>query len=343
MSDLVQLANVDGVAVVTINNPPVNALSAAVSRGIVSAVAQIEKDDSIKSVVFIGAGRTFIAGADFKEFGELTSGKIVCRESLKPLLLRIEDLRAPVVIAIHGTAFGGGLELAMAGHYRVAVRDAQVGQPEVKLGIIPGAAGTQRLPRLAGVAKAVEMCAEGAPVKAEEALRAGILDRLVEGDLLREAIAFAKEVAAQPARKTRERDEKLGAAEQNDAIFSAARETARKKQRGLLAPLAAIDAVEAATKLPFDEGCKREEELFTKCLFSDQSKALIHAFFGEREVAKIPDIPKETPVLPVNSVGIVGAGTMGGGIAMVFANAGIPVLLREADQAALDRGLANIQ
>jgi len=187
------------------------------------------------------------------------------------------------------------------------------------------------------------MCAEGAPVKAEEALRAGILDRLVEGDLLREAIAFAKEVAAQPARKTRERDEKLGAAEQNDAIFSAARETARKKQRGLLAPLAAIDAVEAATKLPFDEGCKREEELFTKCLFSDQSKALIHAFFGEREVAKIPDIPKETPVLPVNSVGIVGAGTMGGGIAMVFANAGIPVLLREADQAALDRGLANIQ
>jgi 3-hydroxyacyl-CoA dehydrogenase len=293
--------------------------------------------------VFIGAGRTFIAGADIKEFGELTSGKIICRESLKPLLLRIEDLPAPVVMAIHGTAFGGGLELAMAGHYRIALPTAQVGQPEVKLGIIPGAAGTQRLPRLAGVAKAVEMCAEGAPVKAEDALKCGILDRLVEGDLLAAALAFAKEVSAKSGAKSRERNEKLGAPEQNAAIFAAARETAGKKQRGLRAPLAAIDAIEAATTLPFEQGCQKEEELFTKCLFSDQSKALIHAFFGEREVAKIPDIPKETPTRGVNSVGIVGAGTMGGGIAMVFANAGIPVLLKETDQAALDRGLANIQ
>ena len=343
MSDLVRLSNIDGIAVVTINNPPVNALSSAVSAGIAAAVAQIEKGGNFKAVVFIGADRTFVAGADIKEFGELTSGKIICRESLKPLLMRIEDLPKPVVMAIHGTAFGGGLELAMAGHYRIALPSAQVGQPEVKLGIIPGAAGTQRLPRLAGVAKAVEMCAEGAPVKADDALGFGILDRLVEGDLLTAAIAFAKESAAKPIRKTRERDEKLGTPEQNDTIFAAARETARKKQRGLLAPLAAIDAVEAATKLPFDEGCKEEEELFTKCLFSDQSKALIHAFFGEREVAKIPDIPKGTPILPMNSVGIVGAGTMGGGIAMVFANAGIPVLLSETDQAALDRGLANIQ
>jgi 3-hydroxyacyl-CoA dehydrogenase len=343
MGDLVQLANVDGIAVVTINNPPVNALSSAVSAGIAAVVGQIEKDDNVKAVVFIGAGRTFIAGADIKEFGELTSGKIICRESLKPLLMRIEDLGKPVVMAIHGTAFGGGLELAMAGHYRMALSGAQVGQPEVKLGIIPGAAGTQRLPRLAGVAKAVEMCAEGAPVKAEDALKSGILDRLVEGDLLTAAIAFAKEVVAKPARKTRERNEKLGTPEQNDAIFATARETACKKQRGLLAPLAAIDAVEAAINLPFDQGCQKEEELFTKCLFSDQSKALIHAFFGEREVAKIPDVPKETPVLPVNSVGIVGGGTMGGGIAMVFANAGIPVLLKETDQSALDRGLANIQ
>jgi 3-hydroxyacyl-CoA dehydrogenase len=343
MSDLVQLAKIDGIAVVTINNPPVNALSAAVSKGIAAAVAQVEKDDTVSAVVFIGAGRTFIAGADIKEFGELTSGKIICRESLKPLLLRIEDLRAPVVMAIHGTAFGGGLELAMAGHYRIALPGAQVGQPEVKLGIIPGAAGTQRLPRLAGVAKAVEMCAEGAPVKAEDALKCGILDRLVEGDLLAATLAFAKEVSGKPAAKTRERNEKLGAPGQNAAIFAAARETARKKQRGLLAPLAAIDAVEAATTLPFEQGCLKEEELFTKCLFSDQSKALIHAFFGEREVAKIPDVPKETPTRGVNSVGIVGAGTMGGGIAMVFANAGIPVLLKETDQAALDRGLANIQ
>jgi len=343
MSDLVQLTKVDGIAVVTINNPPVNALSSAVTAGIAAAVGQIEHDSSIQAMVFIGAGRTFVAGADIKEFGELTSGKIICRESLKPLLTRIEDLRVPVVMAIHGTAFGGGLELAMAGHYRIALPTAQAGQPEVKLGIIPGAAGTQRLPRLAGVAKAVEMCAEGAPVKAEDALKSGILDRLVEGDLLQAAIAFAKEMATRLAPKTRERNDKLGAPEQTGPIFAAARETARKKQRGLLAPLAAIDAIEAATKLPFTEGCQKEEDLFTKCLFSDQSKALIHAFFGEREVAKIPDIPKETPIIPVNSVGIVGAGTMGGGIAMVFASAGIPVMLKETDRAALDRGLANIQ
>jgi 3-hydroxyacyl-CoA dehydrogenase len=343
MTDLVQLTRIDGIAVVTINNPPVNALSAAVSAGIAAAVAQIEKDDAVKAVVFIGAGRTFIAGADIKEFGERTSGKIICRESLKPVLLRIEDLGKPVVMAIHGTAFGGGLELAMAGHYRIALASAQVGQPEVKLGIIPGAAGTQRLPRLAGVAKAVEMCVEGAPVKAEDALRSGILDRLVEGDLLTAAIAFAKEIAAKLAPKTRERNEKLGTPDQNAAVFAAARDAARKKQRGLLAPLAAIDAIEAATTLPFEQGCRKEEELFTKCLFSDQSRALIHAFFGEREVAKIPDVPKETPILGVNSVGIVGAGTMGGGIAMVFANAGMPVLLKETDQAALDRGLASIQ
>jgi 3-hydroxyacyl-CoA dehydrogenase len=343
MSDLVQVTRVDDVAIVTINNPPVNALSSAVASGIAAAVTQIEKDDSVKAVVFIGAGRTFIAGADIKEFGERTSGKIICRESLKPLLLRIEDLGKPVVMAIHGTAFGGGLELAMAGHYRIALPTAQVGQPEVKLGIIPGAAGTQRLPRLAGVAKALEMCVEGAPVNAQDALQAGILDRLVDGDLRTAALSFAREIAGKLASKTRERNDKLGTAAQNASIFAMSRETACKKQRNLLAPLAAIDAIEAATTLPFEEGCAKEEELFTKCLFSDQSKALIHAFFGEREVAKIPDVPKETPTLPVNSVGIVGAGTMGGGIAMVFANAGIPVVLKETDQAALDRGVANIQ
>src|SRR3984893_16619070 len=210
MSDLVQLTKVDGIAVVTVNNPPVNALSSAVSAGIAAAVAQIENDHIVKAVVFIGAGRTFVAGADIKEFGERTSGKIICRESLKPLLLRIENLRTPVVMAIHGTAFGGGLELAMAGHYRIASPSAQVGQPEVKLGIIPGAAGTQRLPRLAGVAKAVEMCAEGAPVKAESALKSGILDRLVEGDLLAGAVSFARQAAGKPGPKTRERAKKLG-------------------------------------------------------------------------------------------------------------------------------------
>jgi len=343
MSELAQLTKDNGIAIITINNPPVNALSPGVPEGISAAIDEIDRDDSIKAAVLIGGGRTFVAGADIKEFGKITSGNATRGEGFKPLLLRVEDCRKPLVMAIHGTAFGGGLELAMAGHYRVAAPTAQVGQPEVKLGIIPGAAGTQRLPRLAGVAKAVEMCAGGSPISAAEALKFGIIDKLIEGDLLAGAVAFAREVAGKPAPKTRERNDKLGTVEQNAPIFAAARENARKKQRNLIAPLAAVDAVEAATKLPFSEGCQKEQELFAKCLFSDQSKALIHVFFGEREVAKIPDIPKETETIPVETVAVVGAGTMGGGISMVFANAGIPVLLKETDQAALDRGLSNIQ
>jgi 3-hydroxyacyl-CoA dehydrogenase len=343
MSDLVQLTKDGGIAVITINNPPVNALSPGVPEGIASAIEQIDKDNSIQAAVLIGGGKTFVAGADIKEFGKITSGKSGGGLELPSLLLKIEDCSKPVVMAIHGSAFGGGLELAMSGHYRVAVSGAQVGQPEVKLGIIPGAAGTQRLPRLAGAAKAVEMCADGNPIKAADALKFGIIDRLIEGDLLAGAIAFAREVANRPVRKTRERSEKLGSVEENASIFAAARENARRKQRGMIAPLSAIDAVEAATTLPFDEGCKLERKLFMDCLFSDQSKALIHVFFGEREVAKIPDIPKETPLISVNAAAVAGAGTMGGGIAMVLANAGIPVLLKEADQAALDRGFANIQ
>jgi 3-hydroxyacyl-CoA dehydrogenase len=343
MTELIQLTKQDGVAIITIDNPPVNALSPGVPEGIAEAIEQAENDNSVVAAVVIGAGRTFVAGADIKEFGKLTSSKAPRGDGFKPILLRIEDCRKPVVMAIHGTAFGGGLELAMAGHYRVAVASAQVGQPEVKLGIIPGAAGTQRLPRLAGVAKAVAMCAEGNPIKAEDAAASGIVDRLIDGDLLAGAIAFAKEVAGKPFRKTRVRADRLGTPEANEAIFATARENARKRQRGLIAPLAAIDAVEAATKLPFEDGCRVENDLFTKCLFSDQSKALIHVFFGEREVAKIPDVPKETQLIPISSAAVVGAGTMGGGIAMVFANAGISVLLKETDQAALDRGLAIIQ
>ena len=343
MSDLVQFTSNNGIAVITINNPPVNALSPGVPEGILEAITKIVNDESIHAAVLIGGGRTFIAGADIKEFVKMTSGTRQRGAGLLPMLLRIEDCRKPVVVAIHGTAFGGGLEIAMAGHYRVAVASAQVGQPEVKLGIIPGAGGTQRLPRLAGVAAAVEMCAEGKPISAEQALKFGIIDRLIEGDLLTGALAFAREVASKPATKTRERNEKLGTPEQNAPIFAAARETARKKQRGLTAPLAAIDAIEAAVKLPFEKGCDVEQKLFAECLFSDQSKALVHVFISEREVAKIPDVPKETPLIPVNSAGVVGAGTMGGGIAMVLANAGIPVLLKEADQAALGRGMATIQ
>ena len=343
MSDLIQFTKNDNIVIITVNNPPVNALSPGVPEGISEAIDRIDKDDSVIAAVVIGGGRTFVAGADIKEFTKMTAGKGKLGPGLLPLLLKIENCSKPVVMAIHGTAFGGGLELAMAGHYRVAAPSAQVGQPEVKLGLIPGAGGTQRLPRLAGVAKAVEMCTGGNPVKAPEALNTGILDRLIDGDLLTGAVAFARDVAAKPAPKTRERNQKLGSTEQNAPIFAAARDNARKKQRNLIAPLAAIDAIEAATKLPFGEGCEVEAKLFVDCLYSDQSKALIHVFFGEREVSKIPDIPKETPVLPINSAAVVGAGTMGGGIAMTFANAGLPVLLKEADQAALDRGLANIR
>jgi 3-hydroxyacyl-CoA dehydrogenase len=342
MSNLVQFTTSGSIGIITINNPPVNALSPGVPEGIADAIGQLEKDGGLNAAVLIGSGTTFVAGADIKEFGKITSGKSR-GAGLLPLLLKIEDCGKPIVMAIHGSAFGGGLELAMAGHYRVAVRSAKVGQPEVKLGIIPGAAGTQRLPRLAGVAKAVEMCTEGNPLNAEEALKFGIVDRLIDGDLLTGAIAFAQEIARMAAPKTRERNDKLGDPQQNSAIFASARENVRKKQRGMTAPLAAIDAVEAATKLPFEEGCQFEQKLFTECLFSPQSKALIHVFFGEREVAKIPDIPKDSPLLPIQSAGVVGGGTMGAGIAMVLANAGIPVLLNEADQAALDRGMANIQ
>src|SRR5579863_7904926 len=299
MSELVQLTKSGDVAIITINNPPVNALSPGVPEGIGEAIQQIEKDDSVKAAVLIGGGRTFVAGADIKEFGKITSGKAQRGVGLLPLLLKIEDCSKPVVMAIHGTAFGGGLELAMAGHYRVAAPGAQIGQPEVKLGIIPGAGGTQRLPRLVGVAKAVEMCAEGKPVSARQAATLGLIDRLIEGDLLAGAVAFAREVADWPAPKTRKRSEELATAAENSPIFTAARDATGKKQRGMKAPLAAIDAVEAATRLSFEEGCQTEAKLFTECLFSDQSKALIHVFFGEREVAKIPDVPKDTPVIPI--------------------------------------------
>jgi 3-hydroxyacyl-CoA dehydrogenase len=344
MADLVQLTKDKDIAIITINNPPVNALSPGVPEGISEVLDQIAKDGSVKAVVLIGGGRTFVAGADIKEFGKMMSDPGNPRGAgLLPLFLKIEDSSKPVIVAIHGTALGGGLELAMAGHYRVAVGSAQVGQPEVKLGLIPGACGTQRLPRLAGVAKAVEMCAIGNLIKAEEALKFGIVDRIIEGDILTGAVVFAREVANKPAPKTRERNEKLGSATENAQIFSSAREATAKKQRGLLAPAAAIDAVEASTRLPFEEGCKVEQKLFLECLSSEQSKSLIHVFFSEREANKIPDIPKDIPVIPIKSAGVVGAGTMGGGIAMVLANAGIPVLIKDTDQGALDRGLATIR
>lgn len=340
MNELVKLMRSEDVAVITIDNPPVNALSPGVPEGLLAAIQSAAADAAVKSVVVIGAGSTFIAGADIREFGKMVSGERP-RISLLPLLLAIEDSPKPVVMAIHGQALGGGLEVAMAGHYRVIAPRAQVGQPEVKLGIIPGAGGTQRLPRLAGVAKAVEMCAFGEPISAPEALALGITDRIIEADLLGGAVAFAREVANRPASKTRERQEKLAGFD--PSVFAAARDTAQKTRRGQKAPLAAIDAVEASPKLPFEEGCRVEARLFNECLYSNQSRALIHAFFGERTVNKIPDIPKNTPLREIRRAAVVGAGTMGGGIAMNYANAGIPVIVKEVSQEALDRGLSTIR
>jgi len=339
----IQVTRDSEIGIITIDNPPVNAVSPGVAEAIREAVEQVEGDAAVRAVVLIGAGRNFVAGADINELAKVAAGKSQRRPLLLELIRRMEDCSKPIVAAIQGNALGGGLELAMGAHYRVAAAGAQVGQPEVKLGIIPGAGGTQRLPRLAGVAKAVEMCAEGAVIKADEAVKLGIIDRLIEGDLLAGAVAFAREVAGNRAPKTRERNDKLGTPGQNAAIFAAARENVRKKQRAPMTALAAIDAVEAATTLPFDESCQVEQKLFRQCLSSAPAGALMHAFLAERELAKIPAIPKDTPALPVQSVAVVGAGTMGGGIAMVFANAGIPVFIKDVDQAALERGLSNVQ
>jgi 3-hydroxyacyl-CoA dehydrogenase len=233
----------------------------------------------------------------------------------------------------------------MAAHYRVAASAAQLGQPEVNLGIIPGAEGTQRLPRLIGIEAALDMCISGKPVKAAQALQLGLVDRLIDGELLPGAISFAREMVVRggPHLKTRERHEKLGSSSANAPLFAAAREQAAKIRRNMAAPLAAIEAIEAASILPFEEGWRKEREIASRCLASDQCRALIHAFFSERAASKIPDVPKDTPVLDVRRAAIVGAGTMGGGISMALANAGIPVLLKDSDQPALDRGMAAIQ
>ncbi len=345
MNELIQLTiNNEGVAVITIDNPPVNALGPGVPEGISAALDRAEQEPSVSAIVIIGAGRTFVAGADIKQLEDQAHGRGPGAPNLHALLKKIEDCGKPVVMAIHGTALGGGLELAMAGHYRVARPDAQAGQPEVNLGIIPGAEGSQRLPRMVGVAAAVDMCVSGKPIKAAEALQLGLFDKLVEGDLLAGAVAFAREIAAKgsPHPKTRERNQKLGTLESNASVLAAGREQARKTRRNMTAPLAVIDAIEVAVTMPFDEGCKREREIIQQCLASDQSRALIHAFFAERAAARIPGISKDTRTYKIRKAAVIGAGTMGGGIAMACANAGIPVLIMDTEQAALDRGLATV-
>ena len=340
MSELVTLTRDGDIGVITVNNPPVNALSPGVPQGIEAALRECCEDGSVKAIVLIGGGRTFIAGADIKQFAKLASGAKGIDAGMRSMFPALEDCSKSVIAAIHGTALGGGLETALCCHYRVAVASAQVGQPEVKLGLIPGAGATQRLPRLAGLVKAAEMCAIGDPVSAAEAEKAGILDRVIEGDLLTGAIAFAREVVAKGGTPRKASELSVPPCEIN--ALAVIRATVAKRTRGLMAPLKAIDAVEAAS-LPFTEGMQKEAEIFKECLLSEQSKALIHVFFGERAVNKIPGIGKEILTLPIRQAAVVGAGTMGGGIAMNYANAGIPVLLKETTQQALDHGFAIIR
>ncbi|HVQ16091.1 MAG TPA: enoyl-CoA hydratase-related protein, partial [Vicinamibacterales bacterium] len=318
MNQAVTLSVDQGVALIRIDNPPVNALSPEVIDGLDAAIDRASGDASVQAVVIIGAGRTFVAGADIKGLEQLAWGSDSGAPEIHDLLQKFEDTGKPVVMAMHGTALGGGLEVAMAGHYRVAVPDAQMGQPEVNLGIIPGAEGTQRLPRLVGLEKAIEMCVSGKPIKAADALSAGLIDRIIEGELAAGASAFAREMAATkgPLPKTRERRDKLPPANAIPAMLAAGRELARKTRRNLEAPVAVVDALEAAATLPFAEGCAREREIFFRLAKSEQAKALIHAFFAERGVSKVPGVSKDTAAAPVNRVGIIGAGTMGGGIAM---------------------------
>jgi 3-hydroxyacyl-CoA dehydrogenase len=352
MSDTVSYSVRDGVAVVEINNPPVNALSAGVPEGLVAAIDAAGRDPAARAIVVIGAGRTFVAGADIKDLERAAWDTSVQPPDMHDLLARVEDSPKPVVIAIHGTALGGGLELAMAGHYRVAARDARVGLPEANLGIIPGAEGTQRLPRLVGVERAIDMCVTGKLIPATDAHAAGLVDRLIDGDLLSGAIAFAREMvdAGHPHRRTRDRTERLGTPESNAPLFAAGRELAQKIRRHQTAPLAALEAIEIATRLPFDEGRRREREIAIGTVRSDQCRAMVHAFTAERAVAKVPGVTdrgaaggERAPATEVREVAIIGAGTMGGGIAMACANAGLRVIITDAGQERLEAGLATVR
>ncbi len=346
MTHLVRYDVVDRVAVVTIDNPPVNALSADVWAALDQAVARAAADAHADAVVLIGAGATFIAGADIKAFDRLETPDQSLQRSagIHALLGRLEDCAKPIVAAIHGHALGGGHEVAMACHYRVAEREARVGQPEVLLGIIPGAGGTQRLPRLCGPALALRMCTNGQPITASQALTAGLIDRIVDDDLRTAAIAFAKERAAtHEVRKTRDRRDQIDDPAIGIAACDEMRTTLGPMSRATVAAHAAVDAIEAGLTRSFEDGSRRERELFAERVVSIESKALRHLFFAEREAAKVHDVPRGTPKRHVARAAVVGAGTMGGGIAMTYVNAGIPVLLKEIDRAALDRGLMTIR
>ena len=336
MAEIVTFSKEGNIGLITVNNPPVNALAQAVRAGIKSGIEKGIADQDVQAMIIICEGRTFIAGADIREFG-----KPPMEPHLPDVCQFIENSSKPVIAAIHGTALGGGLEIPLSCHFRIAVATAKVGLPEVKLGLLPGAGGTQRLPRVAGVQATLEMITSGTPVAAAKAKTMGILDEIVEGDLKAAALAFARKVVAEkrPLRKV----SSLAAKVDTPTIFDDFAKANARKFRGFIAPYQCIEAVKAATELPFAEGMKKERSIFTELQASDQSKAQRHVFFAEREVVRIPGLPDDQPTRDIKSVGILGAGTMGGGIAMCFANAGIPVVLLDVKQEFIDKGLAVIK
>jgi len=320
------------VLIILSNNPPVNALSTPVRQGLVDAIAEAEADDAVKAVVIACEGQTFFAGADITEFGKPPQNPW-----LPQVVDTIEDCSKPVVAAIHGTALGGGLEVALACHYRVADKSAKLGTPEVKLGLLPGAGGTQRLPRVAGVPKALEMCATGNPIGAKQAFDCGLVDRLVEGDLIPHAVAYAEEVRdVRPLAKSSERQDQLR--DCDPQVFDEFRKTNARRFRGFEAPLKNIEAVRIACEKPYSEGVIEERKLFMELMSGTQARAQQYFFFAERKANKIEGLPEGTEPRPIRKVGVIGAGTMGGGISMNFLSAGIPVTIAEMDRQALDRG-----
>jgi len=340
MSEVVNYNREGSIGVITVNYPPVNALSHAVRSGLVAALEQGQKDSNAKVLLLVCEGRTFIAGADIREFG-----KPMQKPGLPAVVEQYENSDKPLVAAIHGTALGGGLEMALGCHYRVALSSAKVGLPEVKLGLLPGAGGTQRLPRLTGAQKALEMITSGEFVGAKDALAFGIVDAVDDGNDVKAAgLVYAQQIAdeGKPVRRVRDLTDKI-AADKGSDVFEQFRAVLQKKARGQFSPFKCVDAIEAAFNLPFADGMKRERELFMECMDSPQRDGLIHSFFAEREVSKVKGLSKDTPVRDVNSVGVIGAGTMGGGIAMNFANVGIPVTIVEMKQEALDKGLGIIR
>ncbi len=342
MSEVTRYSKRGAVGVIAIDNPPVNGLGLAVRQSIVGHLTAALADDDVKVIVIHSDGKMFSAGADIKEFG---TDLAFTKPMLMDVITMVEDADKPIIAAIHGVAAGGGLELALGCHYRVAATDARIGLPEVTLGIIPGAGGTQRLPRLVGIPAALDFIVQGKLNPAPKAHDVGLLDELFEGDPADAGVAFAEKLIAEGGapRRTREQNERLEAARGTTEIFDEARKTAAKVARGFTSPLAAIESIANAANMPFDEGIAREREIFDECVASEQSQALRHAFFAEREVGKIPDVPKDTPTIDVNKAAVIGCGTMGQGIAMAFANAGIPVKILEVEQEALDAGLAKIE